>query len=451
MKKIFILFFLLSKCIMSQECNYALNSSFDSINVAGTTVALINASLIPGWQTTATDNKIEVWANGYNGINSYSGIQFIEMNGTMPATLFQTITVTPGTSLTITFAHRGRGGIDTVGVSAGPIGGPYTSLGKFGDGQSAWGTHTVNYVVPNLGNQYAIRFTSVYWAFGNAAVGNLLDAVKICSSSNATTEPVTDSCNYTRNGGFDSLNVAGTTVALANSSLVPLWNTTATDNIIEVWANGYNGINSHSGIQFIEMNGTMPATLFQTVTATPGTTLSISFAHRGRGGIDSISVSAGPIGGPYAVLGKVGDGQSSWGTYTLTYVVPNSGNQYSIRFNTVYWAFGNPAIGNFLDAVKTCGQENRITTALNTHAKKQISSVYPNPSKADIYFKFAANTGSEKELLIYNSQGQLIRQIHLGAEPTYTLEKDQMSNGIYYYTIRNATFSESGKFVFCKE
>lgn len=451
MKKILLFILFIANYGFSQQCNYALNSGFDSINVAGTTVALVNASLVPAWQTTATDNKIEVWANGYNGINSHSGIQFIEMNGSMPATLFQTITVTPGTSLTISFAHRGRGGIDSIGVSAGPIGGPYTNLGKFGNGQSAWGTHTVNYVVPNLGNQYAIRFTSLYWAFGNAAVGNLLDAVKICSTGSTVTEPIADSCNYNRNGGFDSLNVAGTTVALATSSMVPHWYTTATDNIIEVWANGYNGINSHSGIQFIEMNGTMPATLFQTVTATPGTTLNISFAHRGRGGIDSISVSAGPVGGPYTVLGKFGDGQASWGTYTLNYIVPNSGNQYSIRFNTVYWAFGNPAIGNFLDAVKICGQENRVSTSVNFHSKDMNVYVYPNPSHSTVNFKFPQTLSKNNELSIYSLQGQLVKHLYLGAESHFVLLKGELANGIYYYSFKNSETSQSGKFILCDQ
>lgn len=184
MKKTFtILGVMVSAITIGQNCNVLCNGGFDSTNVA-TTVAVVNASLVPCWKTTSTDNKIEVWASGYNGVNSYSGSQFIEANATMHCTIYQEFASNAGDHLSISFAHRARGsGIDSVLVSVGPVGGPYTSLGRFGDGISAWVYRTLNYIVPSgVGNNFSLRFTTLHVGNGNPAIGNFLDAVKICSS-----------------------------------------------------------------------------------------------------------------------------------------------------------------------------------------------------------------------------------------------------------------------------
>ncbi|MBC7696165.1 MAG: T9SS type A sorting domain-containing protein [Burkholderiales bacterium] len=187
MKKFYSIFgLLISLNISSQSCNVICNGGFDSTNIAGSTVALISATVVPCWKTTSPDNKMEVWSNGYGGINSYSGIQFIEINATAPCTVYEDFLSNAGSVLSISFAHRARGsgGItDTVQVSVGPQGGPYTSLGKFGDGASSWVYRTLNYTVPaGVGSNFSLRFTAVYAGNGNPAIGNFLDAVKVCSS-----------------------------------------------------------------------------------------------------------------------------------------------------------------------------------------------------------------------------------------------------------------------------
>lgn len=181
-----IVFISLVNLIYSQTCHTICNGGFDSVLVAGTTVAVTDASNVPCWKTTSTDNKIEVWANGYNGINSYSGIQFIEVNATMPCTVYQDFTTSAGSLLTINFAHRARGNsgvIDSILVSIGPQSGPFTTLGRFGDGTSSWIYRTLNYTVPSgYGNNFSLKFTSLYVGNGNSAIGNFLDAVNVCES-----------------------------------------------------------------------------------------------------------------------------------------------------------------------------------------------------------------------------------------------------------------------------
>ena len=103
----------------------------------------------------------------------------------MHCTVYQDFTANTGDYLSISFAHRARGSsvVDSIMVSVGPVGGPYTSLGRFGDGSAAWSYRTLNYSVPaGAGSNQTLRFTTLYVGNGNPAIGNFLDAVKICLS-----------------------------------------------------------------------------------------------------------------------------------------------------------------------------------------------------------------------------------------------------------------------------
>lgn len=165
----------------AQQCKVLCNPDFEDIKFTPPgSLAFVENGEMPCWRTTASDSTIEVWGDGFFGVRSYSGDQFIELNAYMVATLYQNFTVIPGTNITIGFAHRGRAGIDTISVSIGPNGGPYITLGYFGDDRTDWNYYTLNYIVPsNLGNYYSLRFNSIYAAGGNQTIGNFLDAISV--------------------------------------------------------------------------------------------------------------------------------------------------------------------------------------------------------------------------------------------------------------------------------
>lgn len=165
----------------STPCNLLCNSDFDDTQVTGPgNFVLVNEGAIPCWSTTATDLQIEVWGNGFNGVPSYSGNQFIELNANQISTIFQNFTAVEGSQVTISFAHRGRSGTDAMSLSIGPVGGPYTNLGTFSTGNTAWQYYSVNYTFPiGLGTNYSLRFNSVSAAGGNQGVGNFLDAISV--------------------------------------------------------------------------------------------------------------------------------------------------------------------------------------------------------------------------------------------------------------------------------
>jgi hypothetical protein len=162
-------------------------------------------------------------------------------------------------------------------------------------------------------------------------------------------------CDYLCNTDFENGTAGVTSTGLLTQ--FPCWKTTATDGIIESWNGPAMNVPAYTGNMFIELNATQSSTVYQDFTVAPGTPLTIGFAHRGRAGVDVMNVAIGPVGGPYTSLGNFSDGTAAWGYYNLYYTIPAAaGNNYSIRFTSVSWSGGNPAIGNFLDAVSLCGE-----------------------------------------------------------------------------------------------
>ena len=139
---------------------------------------------------------------------------------------------------------------------------------------------------------------------------------------------------------------------IVNANTVPGWSTTASDNMVELWANNFQGVQAYKGNQFMELNANMDAALYQDVTTTPGQLMGINLAHRGRGGVDVMELLAGPPGGPYVSINNYGDGES-WGYYSETYRVPAGQTQTRFIFETVSCK-GGPCggSGNFLDAIE---------------------------------------------------------------------------------------------------
>ena len=71
----------------------------------------VDASAIPGWSTTATDNLIEFQRSGsIDGVVSYEGNQHAELNGTQNSDFYQEFCTVPTTTLQISFAHHKRMG-----------------------------------------------------------------------------------------------------------------------------------------------------------------------------------------------------------------------------------------------------------------------------------------------------------------------------------------------------
>ncbi|GAA3646661.1 hypothetical protein GCM10022224_006830 [Nonomuraea antimicrobica] len=134
------------------------------------------------------------------------------------------------------------------------------------------------------------------------------------------------------------------------------WHTTASDRKLEFW-NSSSGVPAADGQQFAELNANEVSTLYQDVPTVPGTVMTWSLYHRGRAGTDVMRVLIGTPGATTAqtpdgaASPDISDGNTAWGHYTGTYVVPAGQTVTRFAFESVSAAGGNPAIGNFLDGV----------------------------------------------------------------------------------------------------
>jgi hypothetical protein len=141
---------------------------------------------IPYWQTTAPDDSIEIWKSGYNGVPSYSGLYFAEINASAVASqaLFQSFTANISQEYQLQFAHRGRIGFGNtmrVGLS-GATSGIVFFPGTYTGSTSDWSFNTVNFTATET--NYNLLFSATTLEAG----GNFLDAINIvCSAEFAPT------------------------------------------------------------------------------------------------------------------------------------------------------------------------------------------------------------------------------------------------------------------------
>ena len=157
------------------------NGSFEQPTVTTGYAVLPDASQtdqpnhVPGWLTTASYRKIEIWASGYQSVASAEGTQHAELDpGT--DTLYQDVETTPGTTLSWRLWHRGREGVDTMAVDIGPPG-AVVEQQRMTDDNKTWRHYEGTYTVPE--GQTVTRFAcrSISAAGGNPGIGNFLDGV----------------------------------------------------------------------------------------------------------------------------------------------------------------------------------------------------------------------------------------------------------------------------------
>ena len=94
----------------------------------GKSAAITEQGSVPGWQTTATDGKIELGGNWTGNAPHYTssnkknaeGHQFAELNANEESTLYQDVTTLGGNVYEWGLQHRGRMGTDKMALIIGP-------------------------------------------------------------------------------------------------------------------------------------------------------------------------------------------------------------------------------------------------------------------------------------------------------------------------------------------
>ena len=189
---------------------------------------------VPGWETTATDGKIELWDSGFQGFASADGNQHAELNANQVSTLYQDLPTSPGLTLDWSLFHRGRNGVDTMQVLIGAPGG--TLPAQKPDGQTganiadgkAWGFYTGTYTVPAGQGTTRFAFKSVSAAGGNAAIGNFLDGISFGTPPCLVPEKAVDPASGTAVNEGDTLTYS---TEITNHGGNPSHDTVLTDAI----------------------------------------------------------------------------------------------------------------------------------------------------------------------------------------------------------------------------
>ncbi|KJD36498.1 hypothetical protein PW52_04930 [Tamlana sedimentorum] len=167
-----------------------INGGFEETTVATGGNKTTNESNVPGWNTTATDSKIELWGSGFYGVPSAEGNNFVELNANETSALYQKLCVSAGAKVQWSVKHRGRDGVDVAAVRIGADLIFATTVETMSDGTSAWGSYTGVYDVPAGQDNTFFIFEAVSTANGNKSVGNFIDDIEIIILEEA---PCTDS------------------------------------------------------------------------------------------------------------------------------------------------------------------------------------------------------------------------------------------------------------------
>lgn len=176
------------------------NGDFETPRVATNNYTLVNTSTAGlEWKNSA-ENIIEMWGSPFQGVNAYSGSQFVELNALKPATLYQDITTVPGSTMVWRIAHKAtiRNG-ESMWVRIGVPGSalahrsPKLTANLVGPDRNGWTIHNGSYTVPAGQTTTRFAFESDGTTTASPDSGNLLDDIEFSFTAGACSDfPVTN-------------------------------------------------------------------------------------------------------------------------------------------------------------------------------------------------------------------------------------------------------------------
>ncbi len=204
------------------------NGSFESPDISGSFDQL-DEGLVPGWQTTAPDNEIEIWTSGFQGVPAQEGNQFAEINSSHVAALFFDQVTKPGILMNWSFWHRARGGDGTVpdvmDLKIGDASDPNNlTVITTASSLKEWTYYSGTYLVPAGQTITRFQYEAVSTASGSVSVGNFVDDIKFeiapfifnLYEGGSSSSPA-DLLTTNTSGIFEGLTAGTYTVQIANN------------------------------------------------------------------------------------------------------------------------------------------------------------------------------------------------------------------------------------------
>ena len=130
---------------------------------------------------------------------------------------------------------------------------------------------------------------------------------------------------------------------------MPGWKTTATDKQIELWRSGFLDTPASHGNQLAELNANQTAALYQELCISGGSKVQWSVKHRGRDGVDVAQVRIGEDLVSASIVKTMSDDNTTWGTHTGIYDVPDGQDTTFFIVEAVSTSSGSISVGNLID------------------------------------------------------------------------------------------------------
>ena len=178
--------------------------------------------MVPGWNTTASDNQIELWGIGFLGVIADEGSVLAELNANEASTLFQDLCLQNGEDVIWSFSHRGRSGREEMRLSIGGTEVVVVATDDAGNGSVTGGSGTATALANNwYGYDGVFTYTGATGlaTFGfesttGTSAGNLLDDIRI------TLSPLVEFAAATTNSDLEATG-GDTPVLLVNGTVGP--------------------------------------------------------------------------------------------------------------------------------------------------------------------------------------------------------------------------------------
>ena len=170
------------------------------------------------------------------------------------------------------------------------------------------------------------------------------------SAFKSSSSPVCHTCNTILNNASGETPFISSGFKVLSESAVPYWH--HTDGEVEIHVSGTQGVPSHHGRQFIEINAsTDDGTLYREACLVPGSTIGYSIWHRGRRGVDAAIIKIGGSLATAAAKDTMITDNTNWVEYTGTYTVPAGETTTIFAFEALFSAPGvnDYREGNFVD------------------------------------------------------------------------------------------------------
>lgn len=186
---------------------FVVNGGLESPVIGCTSYSIVDEGTVSGWNHSAASGniincgsnsgtpggEIELWGTTFLGVASDEGSQHAEINAYNSGTMSQTFALPSiGTYiLEWSIAQRGRSGIDSMRISITEGANPLVDS-VVGAGNTEWSTHSGTAAFTTTGLSVVFGLGSVTTASGSASVGNFIDDVNVCVSTDTDGDGIAD-------------------------------------------------------------------------------------------------------------------------------------------------------------------------------------------------------------------------------------------------------------------